>query len=442
MKIVIIGAGISGLTTAFFLNQFSPESQITIIEKDKVGGQMKTEAYEDCTLELGENDIYIKYAFVKRLFQEAGVTLVEAHKDIDKRFILKESQLHKAPQSFEKMNKTSLLFLTEKIKVSKAFQKKYSFWPTMSIHEAFKSVFGQTSANYFSSPLIRYLFYSEAEDIELASAFPEIYKMLEESPNITEALKKVNDVDEANENIPPSFFTVNEGLATFPEKMKDHLKSKDIKFEAAKVQTINKRQNQYSLKSGGQKFTDYDKVIFTIAPTELSKIFKNFDQTMSALFSEIAESYVSTVYHAWPSKVLTSNGHGIFCPRNERMSFLFTLFISNLYPEKSPSNVFLTRTYLSGGHDIFDDDDLAKMSLESLKRLFKVQQEPLWSKVYRSNGVPKYKPGYHEQKEKILSLASGYKGLELHGQAFGGLSAGTLIEKSYQLATRLGSELG
>ena len=454
MKVAIIGAGISGLALAYFIHKKSVEkNEITIIESENLGGSLQTEHYKKCLLEIGSHDFYLDSSILQSMFQDIGLSLTPITNDFEKKFISKESQLMKAPPSFEKMNKTPVLFFTEKIKFSKALKKQYSFWPSMSIYEAFKSIFGHNAAEYLASPLTRYLFHAEAEDIELASAFPDLYAYLEQGKNITDAYysvqadkKKLHHDDFNLKKNKIGRFTMNKGMSELIEQLSVHLKKNGVKIEFCKVHNIllqntrteNKNGNKkYVIQSKNKTFKDYDSVVFATPTRQSSKILRGFDKKLSVLLSEMKESYTSTVYQAWSRKNFSMNGCGIFFPRIEKTPFLFILFLSNLYPEKCTSDIFLTRIYLSGDHTVFDDSDLIKVSFEVMKRQFRVKDDPLWSKVYRNCGLPKYIPKHSEWKNKIFTIAQQYPQLHFHGKAFQGLQIEQQIEASYLLANKI-----
>ncbi len=454
MKVAIIGAGVSGLTLAYFIQKNSvKKNEITIIESESLGGSLRTEHYEECSLETGAHDFYLDSSILQSMFQNLGLSLTPIQNNFEKKFISKDSQLMKAPLTFEKMNKTSILFFTEKIKFSKAFKKQYSFWPSISIHEAFKSVFGQNAAEYLGSPLTRYLFHAEAEDIELASAFPRLYTYLEQGKNIADAYysvqtdqKKLHHNDLNIKKDKAGRFTMSNGMPKLTEELGAYLKKDAVKIEFCKVQNIflqNTRtkdeggSKKYVIQSKHKEFKGYDSVVFATPAHQSSKILKSFDKNLSVLLSEMKVSYTSTLYQAWSRKSFSMSGCGIFFPRVEKVPFLFILFLSNLYPEKCASDIFLTRTYLAGDHTVFDDSDLIKVCLEVMKRKFRVKGDPLWSRVYRNRGLPKYISGHSEWKNKISAIAQQYPRLYFHGKAFQGLQIEQQIEASYLFAKKM-----
>ncbi len=447
MKIAIIGAGISGLTLAYFIEKVSPHGkhEITIIESKDMEKNRETENYEGCMLEFEMDDIYLDSPVFQPMFEEIGCSLTPISKDFKKKFISKESQLMKAPLSFEKLYKTPLLFFTEKIKMSKALKKKYLFWPSISIYEAFKNVFGQNAAEYLSSPLVRYLFRSEAEDIELASAFPDLYSHLEGGNTIKdsyqnmknekkELLKSMFHISDSKlKEFQIGLFSPSKGISEFSKRLRIYLKSKNIKFQSCKVQNLYFKNQKYFVQDKNKKFGDYDSIVLATPALDTAKFLKNFDKDISLLLLKMKQTCTSTIYQAWSRNIFSMSGCGIFFPRIAKAPFLFILFLSNLYPEKSPSDIFLTRTCLSGDHTAFDDSDLVKVSLDTIKRNFKIKGDPLWSKVSRSSGLPKFFPGHSELKNNILIASHKYPKLYFHSKAFHGLQVYQQIEASSQM---------
>src|SRR5438270_576765 len=70
-SIIIVGGGISGLSTAYFLGQHGIRS--TIVEKaERLGGLIKTDFIEGCLLEAGPDSYIASKTAVTELAQELG----------------------------------------------------------------------------------------------------------------------------------------------------------------------------------------------------------------------------------------------------------------------------------------------------------------------------------------------------------------------------------
>ena len=72
MKIAIVGGGISGLATAFYLRQSLPDAHIVLFEKEStLGGKMLTKEVEGFFFEAGSN------GFPGRIIFRAGSNVRE-----------------------------------------------------------------------------------------------------------------------------------------------------------------------------------------------------------------------------------------------------------------------------------------------------------------------------------------------------------------------------
>ena len=93
VDIVIIGAGLTGLTTGFHLTR--RKKQILVLEQaNRVGGQIHSYQKDGFVFESGPNTGVISYPEVAELFEALGdkCTLQTAHDEAKKRLIWKGSK--------------------------------------------------------------------------------------------------------------------------------------------------------------------------------------------------------------------------------------------------------------------------------------------------------------------------------------------------------------
>ena len=87
---IIIGAGISGLTTAFLLKKNG--LNVTVLEaENEVGGTMKSKRINDYLVELGPNSALETTPLLKQIIDEVGISneMVYASEVSNKRYIFK-----------------------------------------------------------------------------------------------------------------------------------------------------------------------------------------------------------------------------------------------------------------------------------------------------------------------------------------------------------------
>ena len=73
----IIGAGIGGASTAFFLREhFGADAQISIFERSQVGGRLATVKMAGATYEVGGSVIHPANHLMKSLLQKMGISAI------------------------------------------------------------------------------------------------------------------------------------------------------------------------------------------------------------------------------------------------------------------------------------------------------------------------------------------------------------------------------
>src|SRR5438045_3228648 len=102
-NIVIIGAGISGLSLAFRLQQRLPDARITVLEQQtRPGGTIWTDSREGFRIEIGPNGFLDTKPATYQLCQDLalGSRLVAASDEASRnRYLLLQGRLQRLPNS-------------------------------------------------------------------------------------------------------------------------------------------------------------------------------------------------------------------------------------------------------------------------------------------------------------------------------------------------------
>ncbi|HLN91805.1 MAG TPA: oleate hydratase, partial [Patescibacteria group bacterium] len=123
-RIVIIGAGLSGLATAHYLvNSLSAagkEAEILLLEADAVpGGKMRTIKQDGFSMEWGPNGFLTNKPHGMELVKDLGIgnRLARSSDLARKRFILSGGKLHRLPETPPEFFKSQLLSLPGRLRI-------------------------------------------------------------------------------------------------------------------------------------------------------------------------------------------------------------------------------------------------------------------------------------------------------------------------------------
>ena len=88
--VIVVGAGLTGLSTAFFLQQKG--KKVLVLEKqDRVGGAMYSHSENGFVFEEGPNTGVIGNAETAELFEMLGIEPLVANSEAEKRLIYKKN---------------------------------------------------------------------------------------------------------------------------------------------------------------------------------------------------------------------------------------------------------------------------------------------------------------------------------------------------------------
>ena len=117
-KIVILGAGISGLATAFWLNKKGFD--VTILEaQSQVGGAMQTNCEDGFLIDFGPNSGLETTPLIRQIVEEVGLLdeMIYANEASSKRYIRRNEKLHALTMGLSPFLKTKLFSIKGKLRL-------------------------------------------------------------------------------------------------------------------------------------------------------------------------------------------------------------------------------------------------------------------------------------------------------------------------------------
>jgi len=292
MNIAIIGGGISGLSTAFFLLQKHPDAAITLYEKaPALGGKMHTHEAEGFLFEEGSNGFLSNKPDTLDLVKASGAEdlLMRSSDNARVRFIYKDS-LELLPESPKAFLKTPLLSWRGKLRVLKE-----PFVPprTDESDETLQSFgyrrVGQEMTDTFLDPMVAGVFASAPDKISVQAAFPAVVRLEREYGGLFKGMIKKKKKDAGPGGVLMSF---RGGVSAFVDRLAEGLKA-DIRTNT-EVTAIAKADEGYTVTADGQSEA-YDRVVLSTPAFVSADLVRDLDADLAAQLEDIEYSPISVV---------------------------------------------------------------------------------------------------------------------------------------------------
>lgn len=449
-NIVVLGAGISGLSAAHWLSK--EDVQLTILEKEKyVGGTMESEIVNGFLFERGPNSALETTPFIRQIAEEVGIVdkLIYANEEANKRYILRNDILHPLPTSPPALIKTRLFSVKAKLRLLiEPFIGKSKDGYYQSIAQFVRRRLGNEFLDYAINPFVAGVFAGNPEELSVKSSFPKLYALEENYGGLIKGMikgarerKKRNEVSKQNAKM----ISFKNGIRNLPEAIADKLK--DSIIYSAEVIRVLKTDNLYTvcyIKDGKEKFIKADAVLSTLPSYIATPIFSDMDGKLSNHLEAIYYPPVMVLYLVYDKKVVGQqlDGFGFLIPEKEKKSFLGALWSSVIFEDRK-SDTHATFTLFIGGArspQLFDLDKnlLFEKVLNEFQTIMKINNQPVYmSERFWHKAIPQYNIGYIEHERYFEQFENYNKGIILSGNYRGGISVGDCIKNSKVVAEKV-----
>jgi len=450
-KIVIIGAGISGLTTAYLL--YKEGYDVVVLEqKEKVGGSIETVDANGFLFDRGPNSGLETTPLIQQLVEELNLEeqFVYANREGNKRYILRNGQLHALPMSPPSFFKTKLFSGKAKLRLlAEPFIGRSKDGYYQSIAEFVTRRLGKEFLDYAINPFVAGVYAGKPEELSVKSAFPKLYALEEEYGGlIIGTIRSIRKRKKSKEVSKQSakMFSFKDGMRVLPEAIAEKLGNRvSTGVEVTSIRKTAGGNYGVTFRDGKQNLTLLaDVVLSTVPAYKAAELFGHFDAELTKHLNEIYYPPVMVLYLVYDKSVVGQplDGFGFLIPEKEEKSFLGAIWSSVIFPNRSDETTTAFTLFIGGSRDSGFVDDVEQMVIDRARREFelimKISAEPvLVTKRLWPKAIPQYNLGYVEHENFFDHFEKDNKGLILGGNYRGGISVGDCIKNSELLAQRI-----
>lgn len=442
-RVAIIGAGLTGLTTALYLRKAGVE--FMIFEKNnRAGGVIQTHHENGFTFEAGPNSGMLSKPEVVELLEELGqdCTLEVADETSKARWIWKSGNWVPLPSGIVSGVTTPLFEFPDKLKLlTEPFRGKGKN-PNETLAELVLRRMGNSFLDYAIDPFILGIYSGDPSKLVTKYAFPKLYRLEQDYGSfIGGSLKKAREPkSERDRKATKSIFSVKGGLGNLISALVKNVGEHNIRLNCRNLM-FEKKGDRYFSNNSEASFTHVVSTTGAYALNELLPFVGEDELKAVTVLNYSRVVQVSLGFKKWEGVPLKAFGGLV--PSVEKRRILGVLFLSSFLKDKAPAGGALLSVFMGGVRQPkmieLDDNEIKNIVGEELKEMMQLKSfNPDLIKVFRyRHAIPQYGIESEKKLEAIDHLQNKYQGLLLAGNIRDGIGIADRILQGRQLASEI-----
>jgi protoporphyrinogen/coproporphyrinogen III oxidase len=472
-KVVIIGAGISGLACAFRLKQ-SGILPLVLEAGDRPGGVIETIRRDGFLFESGPQCPRFPPS-VWSLLRDLNLECEFLPGDPKaKRYIFRNGRLHRAPFSPLDLLTTTLLNSSSKLRIlTEVFRTSRPPEREESLALFVQRKFGDEVLDNLVDPLISTIFFGDSFKMGMQGAFPVLVEWEKNHGSLTRgALRTLQSKRKArkpagvsapvdgNPNTAllkvtdalPSLGTLRDGIATLPRKLAEELRN-EIRYNSS-VNFVTPARSaggnpkapwQVGLTNGDKIAAEY--LVLALPAYAAAKLLSNSIPQMSDHLAAIEYAPLCVLSFAYPRASVQHDldGFGFMVPRLEKLETICTFFNSSLFANRAPEGQVLLTSFVGRSNETqqpLSDEQYARTVESENARILGIQGSPVERFLWRNPcALPQYNVGHTGLVSEIEAASRTLPNFHLLGNFLHGRSIGDCVDSAFRAAHALHSQI-
>jgi oxygen-dependent protoporphyrinogen oxidase len=418
VDVVIVGAGIAGLSAAYELQKRG--LSFVVLERGlRAGGVIFSEQVDEYTIDGGPDSLLTQKPEAIKLCEELGIgdRLVPT-KPPRLAFIQRGGRLHPLPAS-------SVLGIPTRLG---PFIRTELFVPPRrddgdeSIGSFMRRRFGDEAVTYLAEPLLAGIHAGDVERLSIRALFPRFVETERKHGSLLRAFRRQPRSTVSRDGV---FRSLPGGLSELVAALVRALPPSAIRLNTAATRLA---LNPPRVETAGGEVIAGRAVILAAPAYATGELTRDVDATISRLCGEVGYASSGTIALAFPRSAVAHplNGSGFVVPRVEGSGILAASWLSSKWPHRAPDGRVLMRAFVGGGRDPQalqkSDGDLVSLALSALRPLLGISGEPLLTRVYRfERASAQHEVGHLDRMAAIDRALEARPGLYVTGSGFRGV---------------------
>ena len=430
--VVIVGAGISGLSAAYELRK--RKTSLLLLEKsDRAGGVIQTERVGEFVIDAGPDALLVQKPAALALCNEIGLgdRLIPT-KAPRTAYILRNGRLHPLPGAsvlgfptrVQPMLHSTLFSTAGKARMAvELLVPARRSGKDESIASFVRRRFGAEAVAYIAEPLLAGIHAGDAEKLSMRALFPRFVEVESSGRSVIRSLRKVR----APRNSDGVFRSFPHGIAEIVDALSRVVPKECLQLNTP-VTRLEVHANGVKVHVADGPPLDTRAVILACPAFVASELLRPVDNELADLCGSIPYLSSATVVFAFPREQMPHPllGTGFVVPKSEGFNITAAAWITSKWPQRAPDSHVMLRAFLGGARDpdvlTKTDRELTEIALRELSQIMGFRGGPTFSRVYRwPHSTPQLEVGHLDLMAAIEMRLADHPGVFVSAAGFRGV---------------------
>ncbi len=456
--VTIIGGGIAGLATAFYLQKKSAEAgqplDYSLIEREpRFGGKIDTAYEDDFIIEGGPDSFVTIKPHGTMLCRDLGLQneIIPTNDDRRNIFVLKNGKLTPFPGGYRLTIPTEFVPFALSTLISPLGKLRMGMDLVIpprretsdeSLAGFIRRRLGDEALDRIAGPIMAGIYVADPERLSMQSTFPDFIRMEQQHGSLIKAMRqakkqraKASAAPASNGSKPPKppamFTSLKGGMKHLVESLIGQLTG-DLR-PGSTVTGLSRQEPGFRVTVEGPSGTDTiatDAVVIAAPAYVAARLVEPFAPELTGRLQQIRYVSTATVSLGFRAGDVAGqhnfDGFGFMIPKSENRQILACTWSSTKFNHRAPGGDALVRVFVGGDgrEHLLDlpDDELVSLARAELTETMGLTAAPVVSRVFRwPKGNAQYDVGHLDRVSEIEALAATVPGLYFTGSAFRGI---------------------
>ncbi len=442
-SVAIVGGGISGLATAYYLAKARIGSHL-FEARPRLGGVIQTEKVDGCVVEGGPDSFLSAKPWAMELIAELGLAgeVIGSNDHLRATFIWKGGQLIPLPDGVQFMVPTKLVPIVAtpllhwgtKLRMGlEYFHRRHAAdAEDRSVAEFIAGHYGQEVVDYLAEPLLSGIYGGDPAELSAASVLPNLVELESQYGSLTRGVLARRKTALSAEKL-PLFRTLRGGMGRLIEAL-----TGNASVVHASVERVERTANGFRLRVGGD-WLEAQHVVLACEAHQVAGLARPIDTELSALTGWIPYRSSMTVALGYDRRDLQHplNGFGFLVPKKERHRLVACTWVGTKFADRVPDGMALLRCFLGETPEERDEQIVAGVLIE-LREMMGIRARPRFTRISRwPRSMAQYTVGHGKRVAGIEARVAAIPGLHLVGNGYRGIGIPDCVKMAKQVAERI-----